>query len=94
MATLDTHITERRHIADRRKTGDKATKKMGAIDWLAMTLLIVGGLNWGLVGLFNFDLVAALFGQMSGLSRTVYVAVGLSALYSIYTSSKLAGNRK
>lgn len=94
MATLDTHITERRHIADRRKTSDKAAKKMGAIDWLAMTLLVVGGLNWGLVGLFNFDLVAALFGQMSALSRIVYTAVGLSALYSIYTSSKLVGNRK
>jgi uncharacterized membrane protein YuzA (DUF378 family) len=46
-------------------------------------LLIVGGLNWGLVGLFGFDLVAALFGQMSALSRIVYVLVGLSALWQI-----------
>ncbi|OWW22887.1 DUF378 domain-containing protein [Noviherbaspirillum denitrificans] len=63
---------------------------MNAIDWLAMTLLIVGGINWGLVGLFNFDLVATLFGEMSALSRIVYAVVGLSALYTIYTSSKMS----
>ena len=43
-------------------------------------LLIVGGLNWGLVGLFEFDLVAAIFGDMTALSRIVYVLVGISAL--------------
>jgi uncharacterized membrane protein YuzA (DUF378 family) len=94
MATMDTHISERRHIPDRRVTGSGATaKRMTAVDWIAMALLIVGGLNWGLVGLFNFDLVAALFGQMSALSRIVYVLVGISALYSIYTSSKMARKR-
>lgn len=48
---------------------------------IALVLLIVGGLNWGLVGLFNFDLVAMLFGTMSMLSRLVYSLVGLSAVY-------------
>jgi hypothetical protein len=43
----------------------------------------VGGLNWGLVGLFGFDLVAALFGEMSILSRIVYTLVGASALGQI-----------
>ena len=47
---------------------------------IAMVLLIIGGLNWGLVGAFNFDLVAALFGHKSKLSRVVYMLVGLSAL--------------
>ena len=56
---------------------------MRAINLVTLLLLIVGGLNWGLVGLFNFDLVAALFGQMSALSRIVYVLVGLSALWQI-----------
>ena len=46
-------------------------------------LLIVGGLNWGLVGLVGFDLVAALFGEMSMLSRLVYSLVGLSALWQL-----------
>lgn len=56
---------------------------MRAINLITLVLVIVGGLNWGLVGLLNFDLVAALFGQMSTLSRIVYVLVGLSALWQI-----------
>ena len=56
---------------------------MRVINVVTLGLLIVGGLNWGLVGLFNFDLVAALFGEMSALSRIVYVLVGLSALWQI-----------
>jgi len=56
---------------------------MRTINLITLTLLIVGGLNWGLVGLFNFDLVAALFGEMSLLSRVVYTLVGLSALWQI-----------
>jgi len=54
---------------------------MKKIDILAAILLVVGGLNWGLVGLLNFDLVAKLFGEMSLLSRFVYSLVGLAALY-------------
>lgn len=64
--------------------------RLNAIDWIAIVLLIVGGINWGLVGLFNLDLVAYLFGTMSTVSRAVYVLVGLSALYMIFTSSKVA----
>lgn len=56
---------------------------MRAINIITLVLLIVGGLNWGLVGLFDFDLVAALFGDMSMLSRLVYVLVGLSAIWQI-----------
>ena len=51
------------------------------MDWLAVVLLVVGGLNWGLVGFFGFDLVGAIFGEMSFVSRLVYSLVGLSALY-------------
>jgi uncharacterized protein len=58
--------------------------QMKKLDLIAVILLIVGGLNWGLVGLFHFDLVAAIFGmkfgQTSGLSSAVYVLVALSAL--------------
>ena len=62
---------------------------MNVVDWIAMALLIIGGVNWGLVGLFGFDLVATLFGNMTPISRLVYVLVGLSALYSIYTTFKV-----
>jgi len=54
---------------------------MRALDAIVAVLLIVGGLNWGLVGIFNFDLVAAIFGAGSALSRIVYTIVGLCAVY-------------
>jgi hypothetical protein len=63
--------------------------KINILDWVAIVLVIVGGLNWGLVGAFNFDLVAFIFGAMSMLSKIVYVLVGLAALYMIYISTKL-----
>lgn len=56
-------------------------KNLSALDWTALVLLIVGGLNWGLVGIFDFDLVAAIFGDMSAFSRIIYAVVGLSAVY-------------
>jgi len=51
---------------------------------VAFTLVIVGGLNWGLVGLFNLDLVATLFDSL-GLTQLVYILVGASALYLAFT---------
>lgn len=54
---------------------------MKTVDVVTGVLLVVGGLNWGLVGAFNLDLVAAIFGAGSALARVVYVLVGLSALY-------------
>lgn len=66
-----------------------AHRTFSVIDWIAMVLLIIGGINWGLVGLAQFDLVAALFGADSPLSRIIYILVGLSALYSIYTALKV-----
>lgn len=51
---------------------------------VAIILVIIGGLNWGLVGFFNFDLVSAVFGPMSYLSRLVYSLVGISALALIF----------
>jgi uncharacterized membrane protein YuzA (DUF378 family) len=65
--------------------------KLNTLDWLAMSLVIIGGLNWGLVGFFDFDLVAAIFGDMSGISRIVYALVGLSAVYMVAIVAKLAG---
>lgn len=63
---------------------------MKAIDWIAGALLIIGGLNWALVGLFNFDLVAAVFGlrfgEVNTASRIVYILVGLSAIWEALTT--------
>ena len=56
---------------------------MKIIDRIALILTIIGGINWGLVGIFKFDLVAFLFGDMTLLSRIVYTLVGLCGLYMI-----------
>ncbi|WP_367370954.1 DUF378 domain-containing protein [Pediococcus parvulus] len=57
---------------------------MKTIDSIALGLLIVGGLNWLLVGLFNFDLVATIFGgQTAILSKIIYIVVGICALYAL-----------
>ena len=63
--------------------------QLKALDWVALILIIIGGLNWGLIGFFNFDLVATLFGEMTAITKTVYALVGLGALYSIFTATKL-----
>lgn len=62
--------------------------KMNALDWVAFILVIVGGLNWGLVGLLNLDLVKLLFGSIPILMQLVYILVGLAALYMIYFVTK------
>ena len=54
---------------------------MKTLKSIALLLVIIGGLNWGLVGLLDFDLVAMIFGAMSAIARIVYILVGLSALY-------------
>ena len=65
--------------------------KMGTLDWIAFLLVIIGGLNWGLIGFFEYDLVAALFGGMDAMvSRVIYGLVGLSALYMVAMAPKMS----
>ena len=67
---------------------------MRSLHWIALILVIVGAVNWGLVGLFQFDLVAALFGgQAAALSRVVYGLVGLAGVVLAATSAALASPR-
>lgn len=66
---------------------------MSSLDWIAIILVIVGGLNWGLVGFFKFDLVASIFGNMSTLSRIVYDLVGLAALYMIFMKFSMSAEK-
>lgn len=55
--------------------------KVNGLGWVAFILVVVGAINWGLIGFFEFDLVAAIFGDMTAVSRVVYALVGLSGLY-------------
>ncbi len=53
------------------------------LDYTLLTLVIIGAVNWGLIGFFRFDLVAFLFGEMSWITRIIYALVGISGLYLI-----------
>ncbi|MCD8132086.1 MAG: DUF378 domain-containing protein [Lachnospiraceae bacterium] len=64
-----------------------------ALDSTALTIAIIGAVNWGLIGFFRFDLVAFLFGDMSWLSRIIYAIVGICGLYLISFYSHL-GSRE
>jgi uncharacterized membrane protein YuzA (DUF378 family) len=63
---------------------------MKFLDWFALTLVIIGALNWGLVGFFNFDLISAVFGGGSHfIARTIFALVGLAGLYSLSIYGRL-----
>jgi uncharacterized membrane protein YuzA (DUF378 family) len=70
----------------RLKSNSKKEVKMrkNILDIIALILLIVGGLNWALVGLFNFDIVAAILGLLTIGSRIIYILVGIAAVYGIF----------
>lgn len=57
---------------------------MKTVDTISLILILVGAINWGLVGLFGFDLVATVFGDMTVLSRLVYVLVGAAGVYEAF----------
>ena len=61
-------------------------KSLDVISWI---LLVIGGINWGLIGFFEFNLVSALFGEMTILTRFIYALVGLSALYELVTLKRI-----
>ena len=56
---------------------------MKALDYTVLTIVLIGAINWGLIGFFDFDLVSTLFGQMSILTRIIYAVVGIGGLYAI-----------
>lgn len=65
---------------------------MKILDYSALALVIIGAINWGLIGFFGFDLVRFLFGDMSLLSRIIYAAVGIAGLYAITFLGRIGGN--
>ena len=65
------------------KITKKEKKNMKVIDTIALVLIIIGAINWGLIGLFNFNLVDTIFGAMSIISRIIYILVGISGLWGI-----------
>ena len=65
---------------------------MKILDYVLLALVIVGAINWGLIGFLQFDLVQMLFGDMTILTRIVYAIVGLSGLYAISYYGRIRSN--
>ncbi|MDD5589752.1 MAG: DUF378 domain-containing protein [Candidatus Portnoybacteria bacterium] len=63
------------------------TKNLNVLDWIVLILIIIGGLNWGLIGFFGYNLIDAIFGLT--IARIIYVLVGLATIYLLIISSKL-----
>jgi len=68
-------------------------KRLRGLDLAALILLVIGGVNWGLVGIFNWNFVHAIFGDFV-LARIIYIVVGLAALYTLARSPHLAHLRE
>jgi len=64
-------------------------RNLNLLDWISLVLVIVGAINWGLVGVIDLNLVTKAFGDMSKISRVVYVLVGLSGLYLLFVAGSL-----
>lgn len=89
MSTMNAPAIDRRLLTDRR--GDvhaRIGSAIGAVDYIALALMIVGGLNWAMVALFQIDVVASLFGA-SPLARVIYILVGVAALWGVYLVTRL-----
>lgn len=65
-----------------------AASGLSPTSWIAIALVVIGALNWGLVGIFDFNLVAAIFGSGSVVSRIIYILVALAGLYLIAASTR------
>lgn len=64
-------------------------KKYTVLDYVCIILVIIGGINWGLVGFFDYNVIQALFSKVPAIERVIYAIVGLASLYLIYFLAKL-----
>lgn len=67
--------------------------KIGTIEWIVLVLVILGGLNWGVYGIYNYNLIDALFGFGSTIGRTIYDLIGLASIWLIFMVAKLQSRR-
>ena len=85
------------HCGDRISYKGGRKMKNRVLDCLALTIAIIGAINWGLIGFFRFDLVAFIFGNMSWFARIIYALVGIAGLYIItfymYTNGTAESNK-
>lgn len=66
-------------------------KKCGVLGWICLLLVIIGGINWGLIGIFGYNVVAHLFGAWPAIERIIYILVGIAAIVMIFLACKCCG---
>lgn len=95
MAATHPDITHERRLAPDRRAHltplAPASGGISPVEWIPLALLAIGGLNWASVSLFGVNLVESVFGFDNGITQTIYVLVGLSALYCLYMGARLSG---
>lgn len=67
---------------------------MKGLDYTCLTLVVIGAINWGLIGFFRFNLVSFLFGDMTWISRIVYALVGLAGLYMLSAYGRIGQSER
>lgn len=67
---------------------------MKALNGIVLALIVIGAINWGLIGLFNFNLVSYLFGSLTALSRVIFILVGLAGIWSLTFFGRLDPNEE
>jgi len=65
-------------------------KELNALDWIVIILILIGGLNWGVLGLFNVNVIGLIFGEMTTITRIIYTLVGVAAVYLAILSMSLS----
>ena len=65
---------------------------MKVLDYTILTIVVIGAINWGLIGFFRFDLVSFIFGDMTWISRIIYALVGLSGIYMLTFYGRIRSN--
>jgi uncharacterized protein len=94
MATINVPASERRHLPERRVNASARTAALSALDWIAMVLMIIGGIGLGLIGAFEVDIFTSLFGVQTPALRLAEVVIGIASLYGIYVLVKMAEARR
>lgn len=69
-------------------------RKYTVIDWVCFILVVIGAINWGLVGFFDFNLVGMIFGAMPIVARIIYAVVGIAGVYMVYAAYKFHGHKE
>ncbi len=69
-------------------------ERLNTLDWIAIILLVIGGLNWGILGVFGFNVVAGIFGSLIVATRIIYILVGLAAIYLAVVSADFCRQKR